>query len=90
VRLTLLALAATAVATSNAGAQFRPTKLTNLKYYSKTTLLPNSGYAHRAAAGAYLAVGHTASAISMYEKALAINANDRQAQQALAALRARP
>ena len=34
-RLTLLALAATAVATSNAGAQFPPTKLTNRKYFSK-------------------------------------------------------
>ena len=34
-------------------------------------------------------MGDTASAISMYEKALAINANDRQAQQALTALRAK-
>lgn len=54
-----------------------------------TTFLPASGYAHRQAAGGYLAVGDTASAISMYEKALAINANDRQAQQALTALRAK-
>ena len=125
-RLTLLAFAATAVATSNAAAQFPPIKLTNLKYFSKklpvrsltdsmryftralgvrcqschaadalrlyllnTALLPTSGYAHRQAAGGYLAAGDTTSAIAMFEKALAINPNDRQAQQALTALRAK-
>jgi tetratricopeptide (TPR) repeat protein len=59
-------------------------------YLLNTTLLPTSGYAHRQAAGGYLAVGDTASAIAMFEKALAINPNDRQAQQALTALRAKP
>ena len=58
-------------------------------YLLNTGFLPASGYAHRQAAGGYLAMGDTASAISMYEKALAINANDRQAQQALTALRAK-
>lgn len=58
-------------------------------YVLNTTLLPTSGYAHRQAAGGHLAVGDTATAIAMYEKALAINANDRQAQQALTTLRAR-
>lgn len=155
-RLTLLALAATALSAVPAVAQFPPAKLTNLKYYSRkipvrsltdsmryftralgvrceychvpkdpndlaaynfgevpltdaaetlrgqgkaadamrlyvlnTTLLPASGFAHRQAAGGYLALGDTASAIAMYEKAMAINANDRQAQQALATLRAK-
>jgi tetratricopeptide (TPR) repeat protein len=55
-----------------------------------TTFLPTSGFAHRQAAGGYLAAGDTASAIAMYEKALTINANDRQAQQALTALRPKP
>ncbi len=54
-----------------------------------TGFLPTSGFAHRQAAGGYLAVGDTASAIAMLEKALAINPNDRQAQQALTALRAK-
>ena len=56
-------------------------------YVLNTTLLPTSGFAHRQAAGGYLAAGDTASAIAMLEKALAINANDRQAQQLLATLR---
>ena len=58
-------------------------------YLLNTALLPTSGYAHRQAAGGYLAAGDTTSAIAMFEKALAINPNDRQAQQALTALRAK-
>ena len=59
-------------------------------YLLNLPFLPTSAYAHRQAAGGYLAVGDTASAISMYEKALAINPNDRQTQQALTALRPKP
>jgi tetratricopeptide (TPR) repeat protein len=59
-------------------------------YLLNISFLPTSGFAHRQAAGGYLAMGDTASAIAMYEKALAINANDRQAQQALTTLRPKP
>ena len=54
-----------------------------------TELSPNSGFAHRQTAEAYVALADTASAIASLERALAINANDTQAQQRLAALRRR-
>ncbi|HEU5220134.1 MAG TPA: c-type cytochrome [Gemmatimonadales bacterium] len=78
-----LADAADALRTQGKGADAIRLHLLN------TSLLPSSGFAHRQAAGAYLAAGDTTSAVSMLEKALTINANDRQAQQLLAAIKAK-
>jgi hypothetical protein len=55
-----------------------------------TEFSPNSGFAHRQAADGYLAVGDTAKAIASLERAVAINANDRQAARALEGLRRKP
>ena len=54
-----------------------------------TEFLPASGFARRAAAEGHVAVGDTAAAIASLERALAINANDQQAQQRLDVLRRR-
>jgi hypothetical protein len=54
-----------------------------------TEFAPNSGFAHRQAAEGHLAVGDTSAAITSLERALAIDANDRQARQRLSALRRR-
>ena len=51
---------------------------------------PRSTFALRQLAQSYLAVRDTASAISAYERALAVNANDPQSRRALDALRRRP
>jgi hypothetical protein len=51
---------------------------------------PRSTFALRQLARAYLAVPDTGSAISAYERALAVNANDAQSRRALEALRRRP
>jgi tetratricopeptide (TPR) repeat protein len=56
-------------------------------YVLNTTFLPTSAFAHRQAAAGYLAAGDTAQAIAFFQKAIAINPNDRQAQQALNALK---
>jgi tetratricopeptide (TPR) repeat protein len=50
---------------------------------------PRSGFALRQLAQAHLALRDTAAAISAYERALAINREDRQSLQALGALRRR-
>jgi hypothetical protein len=52
-----------------------------------TEMTPNSGFAHRQAAEAHIAVGDTTSAIASLQRALSINANDAQARQRLEALR---
>ena len=54
-----------------------------------TEFVPNSGFAHRQAAEAHVAVGDTTAAIASLERALAINASDQQARQRLDALRRR-
>jgi tetratricopeptide (TPR) repeat protein len=51
---------------------------------------PRSTFALRQLARAYLAVPDTGSAISAYERALVVNANDSQSRRALEALRRRP
>ncbi len=56
-------------------------------YVLNTTFLPTSAFAHRQAAAGYLAAGDTAQAIAFYQRAIAINPNDRQAQQALNTLK---
>ena len=58
-------------------------------YVLNTTFLPASGFAQRQAAAWYLAAGDTAQAIAFYQKAIAINPNDRQAQQGLNTLKPR-
>lgn len=58
-------------------------------YIRNAELFGSSGFAQRRLAEAQLAVGDTAQAIAAYRRALAINANDRQAQQALTRLGAR-
>ena len=50
-------------------------------------MVPTSGFAHRQAAEAHLALSDTASAVASLERALGINANDAQARDRLAALR---
>jgi Tfp pilus assembly protein PilF len=59
-------------------------------YVLNTTFLPTSAFAHRQAAAGYLAAGDTAQAISYYQKALAIDPADRQAQRALSSLKPAP
>jgi len=56
-------------------------------YLLNTELAPTSGFAFRQAAEGQLAVGDTAGAVASLERALAINANDPQAKQALDRLR---
>ena len=51
--------------------------------------LPNSGFAQREAASAQLAVGDTAKAVALLQRALAINANDQQAQRLLQSINRR-
>jgi tetratricopeptide (TPR) repeat protein len=59
-------------------------------YVLNTELTPNSAFAFRQAAEAQLASGDTASAVRNYQRALAINPNDRQAKGILDRLGAKP
>ena len=59
-------------------------------YVLNTELTPTSAFAFRQAAEAQLAAGDTASAIKSYQKALAINPNDRQVKGTLEKLGAKP
>ena len=59
-------------------------------YLLNTELTPTSAFAFRQAAEAQLAAGDTASAIRSYQRALAINPNDRQAKGILDKLGAKP
>lgn len=59
-------------------------------YLLNTELTPNSAFAFRQAAEAQLAAGDTAAAIRSYQRALAINPNDRQAKGTLDKLGAKP
>lgn len=56
-------------------------------YRLNVEMVPTSTFALRMLAGASLAAGDTASAITSYERALAINPNDNQSRSALARLR---
>jgi hypothetical protein len=51
---------------------------------------PSSTFALRQAAGAQLALGDTAAAITSYERAVALNSNDGQSKRALETLRKKP
>src|SRR5207248_705858 len=55
-----------------------------------TELTPTSAFAFRQAADAQLAAGDTAAAVRSFQRALAINPNDRQAKGALDKLGAKP
>ena len=55
-----------------------------------TEVTPTSTFAWRQTAGAQLSLGDTASAIASYERALAINPNDRQSRSAVETLRKKP
>ena len=59
-------------------------------YVLNTELTPNSAFAFRQAAEAQLATGDTASAIRNFQRALAINPNDRQVKGTLEKLGAKP
>jgi tetratricopeptide (TPR) repeat protein len=59
-------------------------------YVLNTELLPTSGFAFREAAQAQLASGDTAAAMHSFQKALAINPNDRQVKAILDRLGPRP
>jgi tetratricopeptide (TPR) repeat protein len=59
-------------------------------YILNTELTPTSAFAFRQAADAQLAAGDTAAAIRSFQKALAINPNDRQAKGALDKLGSKP
>jgi tetratricopeptide (TPR) repeat protein len=59
-------------------------------YILNTELTPNSAFAFRQAAEAQLASGDTAAAIRSFQRALAINPNDRQAKGTLERLGAKP
>jgi tetratricopeptide (TPR) repeat protein len=59
-------------------------------YILNTELTPNSAFAFRQAAEAQLATGDTAAAIRSFQRALAINPNDRQAKGTLEKLGAKP
>ncbi|HVT39405.1 MAG TPA: c-type cytochrome [Gemmatimonadaceae bacterium] len=59
-------------------------------YLLNTELSPNSGFAFRMAADGQLAAGDTAAAVASLRRAVAINANDRQATQALEQLAKKP
>jgi tetratricopeptide (TPR) repeat protein len=59
-------------------------------YVLNTEMLPTSGFAFRQTAEAQLASGDTAAAIKSLQRAVAINANDRQAQGLLQRLGAKP
>jgi tetratricopeptide (TPR) repeat protein len=59
-------------------------------YVLNTELTPNSAFAFRQAAEAQLAAGDTAAAIKSYQRALAINPNDRQTKGTLEKLGAKP
>lgn len=62
-----------------------------LKFYMlNLEYSPTSAFAWGQAAGAQLASGDTAAAITSYEKALALNPKDRQATRALQAIRPKP
>jgi tetratricopeptide (TPR) repeat protein len=52
-------------------------------YLLNTEMVPNSSFAFSQAAQAQLAAGDTAAAINSFQRALAINPNDRQAKGAL-------
>jgi tetratricopeptide (TPR) repeat protein len=59
-------------------------------YVLNTEMTPTSAFAFRQAADAQLAAGDTAAAIRSFQKALAINPNDRQAKGALDKLGSKP
>jgi tetratricopeptide (TPR) repeat protein len=59
-------------------------------YILNTEVTPTSAFAFRQAADAQLAAGDTAAAIRSFQRALAINPNDRQAKGALDKLGAKP
>ena len=59
-------------------------------YVLNTEMMPTSAFAFRQAADAQLAAGDTAAAIRSFQKALAINPNDRQAKGALDKLGSKP
>jgi tetratricopeptide (TPR) repeat protein len=59
-------------------------------YVLNTEMSPNSAFAFSQAGGAQLAAGDTAAAIRSFQRALAINPNDRQAKGTLDRLGAKP
>jgi len=59
-------------------------------YVLNTELTPTSAFAFRQAADAQLAAGDTAAAVRSFQRALAINPNDRQAKGVLDKLGAKP
>ena len=59
-------------------------------YLLNTQFSPGSGFAFRQAAAAQVAAGDTAAAVASLRRALAINASDAQARQALQALGTKP
>jgi len=74
------------------GNVLRPRNMTDaLRFYAlNTEFLPNSAFAHRTAAGGFLAAGDTAKAIASLERVLVLAPNDQQSQRILEALRKKP